>query len=312
MLSEQARRILRVRCANHTVAHCTRCEKEWFREELREEIAGSGGQGVLCQACGADLTGAIQRHLFGCLLTRVFRDDPQVTRAADATVRQRSDRADRDKPGLSANDEAQLAATWADGGPGEVLGSDVGGTKPVCGGGGHRWLARTAVVASCAVLVLGGVVICSTSRGSRSDAPRGGPSRVADVADGSGRSRTSPPMGARLAGALVPHRTQSVAVSAPRDVVAPPRSKHGTGFADPAPQLPAWVQEIVPHRAHSTSWLDSVMTRVQREWETATSEVRTVLFAGAASGSRAGQRSAVATLRNQPVARRSAEQIQSP
>ncbi len=69
MLSKQTRRILLVRCANHPVAHCARCNKEWFREELRGKTPASDDQGVLCRRCWADLTPNIQRHVFTCLLS---------------------------------------------------------------------------------------------------------------------------------------------------------------------------------------------------------------------------------------------------
>jgi hypothetical protein len=79
MLSEQARRILRVRCADHTVAHCDRCDEEWFHEELKADLTGS-----VCRICWADLTPSIERHLFMCLLS--WTHDEQVRAHATRTT----------------------------------------------------------------------------------------------------------------------------------------------------------------------------------------------------------------------------------
>ncbi len=292
MLSEQARLLLVVRCANHTVAHCDRCDRAWFREELREEAVGSGGQGVRCQICSTDLTPSIQRHVFGCLLawvhegqlrarvmqkdSRGLRDYAQVARADDEALRH----------GADQNDAATTRAH----------------------GGARNWLVPAAVGAGCAALVLSGVIVWCSARGPLSHAAGAVGSPFADAPTRTSRSWSAPPMDAQAAES--PDSTGTVAMSAARDIAPSPTPRDGTVRRDTAPY--ALARSHTDNRARSTSPLNTMKTRVGREWDTARTKVRKMVAAVEAGVSRPDKRPAVATLRNRSVARTPSERMQSP
>jgi hypothetical protein len=240
MLSEQARRALYVRCANHTVAHCDRCNEEWFREELRDDVAGAGGQGALCRNCWADLTPTIQRHLFMCLLTwtyeeqmsargpqrhhRELRDYAPGARAEHEALRQRSVETDRGERGLRA-DRKKLPVRPA------ALDREAGdaGTKRAYGGG-HGWLVLGA---GFAVLVLSGIPLWKAALGPLSVAPGSLRPRSTEAPASPGAPHSALRMDVQPAArAVVSSGTDGGAMSAPRTVPSPPTSRYGTGSRD--------------------------------------------------------------------------------
>ncbi len=279
MLSEQARRALYVRCANHTVAHCDRCDEEWFHEELRDDVAGSGGQGVLCRNCLADLTPTIQRHLFMCLLTwtheeqmrtrvphkhhRELRDYAPGARAEHEALRQRSDETDQGERGLRA-DRKKLAVTPT------ALDREAGdvGTKRAYGGA-HGWLVLGA---GFAVLVLSGIPVWKAARGPLSEAPGSLRPRSTKAPASPGAPHSAPRMDVHPAArAVVPYGTDGGAMSAPRNVPSPPTARYGIGSRDATPH--ALARSPVSHhyvRGDSKPDKPSAVPRLQDH-----SEVRT-------------------------------------
>ncbi len=107
-----------------------------------------------------------------------------------------------------------------------------------------------------------------------------------------------------------PDSTGTVAMSAPRDVAPSPTPRDGTVRRDTAPY--ALARSHTDNRARSTSPLDTMKTRVGREWDTVWTQVRKMVAAVEAGVSRPDKRPAVATLRNRSVARTPSERMQSP
>jgi hypothetical protein len=233
MLSEQARRVLYVRCSNHTVAHCDRCDEEWFSEELEHDVEGSGGQGVLCRNCSANLTTTIQRHLFRCLLTwtheqqvssqkrrRELRDFAPGARAEYEALRQRSDVTDPGERGRKADDRRKLQPIPA------AVDREAGsaGTKRAHGGA-HGWLVLGA---GFAVLLLSGIPVWRTALRPLSEAPGSLRSRSTDVPASPSVSRTAPGMDVQPAArVIVPYGTDGAATRGPR-------SHHVRGVGKPS------------------------------------------------------------------------------
>jgi hypothetical protein len=277
MLSEQARRALHVRCANHTVAHCDRCDEEWFREELRDDVAGSDGQGVLCRNCSADLTTTIQRHLFLCLLTwthekqmhaqaprqhhRELRDYAPGARAEHEALPQRSDETAQGERGLRVDDRKKLSATPA------ALDREAGdaGTKRAHGGA-RGWLVLGA---GFAILVLSGLPVWKAALRPGSLRPR---STEAPA------SPTTPHSAPRMevqpaARAVVPYGIDGGAMSAPRNVTSPPTSRYGTGSRDTTPHALA-RSPVNHHHVRGVSKPDkpSAVPKLQDQSEIRTSD----------------------------------------
>ncbi len=277
MLSEQARRALYVRCANHTVAHCDRCDEAWFREELRDDVAGSDSQGVLCRNCSADLTPTIQRHLFMCLLTwthekqmraqatqkhhRELRDYAPGARAEHEALRQRNDEADQGERGLRADDRKKRSATPA------ALDREAGdaGTKRAHGGA-HGWLVFGA---GFAVLVLSGIPVWKAALRPGSLRPRSTEAPARPSAPHAAPRMDMQP----AARAAVPYGTDGVAMSAPRNVTSPPRSRYGTGSRDTTPHALA-RSPVNHHQMRGVSKPDkpSAVPRRQGQSEARTSD----------------------------------------
>jgi hypothetical protein len=271
MLSEQARLLLLVRCANHTVAHCDRCDRAWFLEELREEAVRSGGQGVRCQICSTDLTPSIQRHVFGCLLAWVHEGQLR------AQVMQNDSREDA------------AATTRAH-------------------GGARHWLVPAAVGAGGAALVLSGVIVWCAGRAPLFHAAGAVGSPFADAPTSTSRSWSAPPRETQAAES--PDSIGTVAMSAARDVAPSPTPRDGTVRRDTAPY--ALARAHTDNRARPTSPLDTMKTRVGREWDTARTQARKMVAAVEPGVSRPDKRPAIATLRNRSVARTLSERMQSP